>query len=196
MIKQSVLSQFPSFTAALEGQVSTMYLDIKGLITIGLGCLIDPVTLATGLPFRIKGGDVRATPAQIANEWNRLKRQPELANYHYSRAAAQCQLYLSPDAIDDLARSRIALFESQLTKYLPQFPDWPADAQFATLSMAWAMGAGFVPKFPQWEKAAEKQDWEACSRLCLMRTTGNPGLRPRNEANVRMFLNAAKHPSR
>jgi GH24 family phage-related lysozyme (muramidase) len=32
---QSVLDVFPRFTSEFEGRVSWMYLDIKGLVTIG-----------------------------------------------------------------------------------------------------------------------------------------------------------------
>ena len=46
-----VRAAFLSFTTRLEGRVPYMYLDIKGLVTIGVGNLIDPVDLALQVTF-------------------------------------------------------------------------------------------------------------------------------------------------
>jgi hypothetical protein len=34
-------------------------------------------------------------------------------------------------------------------------------------------------------------DWDAAAEHCLISTTGNAGVAPRNEANVQLFKNAA-----
>ena len=53
----SVKQGFRAFTLPLEGEIAWMYLDTLGLVTVGLGNLIDPVELALELPFVY-----RATP--------------------------------------------------------------------------------------------------------------------------------------
>src|SRR5580704_1499007 len=47
----SVRDIFPNFSKQFEGRVGWMYLDVKGLVTIGVGNLIDPLPAAVGLPF-------------------------------------------------------------------------------------------------------------------------------------------------
>ena len=189
---QSVLDVFPMFTTRLEGRVPHMYLDILGLVTIGQGCLIDPVHLAVPLPFKTKKGDAPATRQQILEEFTRIKSRQNLKTLHYNYAGKLCQLYLPGEEIDRLTQARMALFEGQLLKALPDFADWPADAQFATMSMSWAMGAGFVKKWPSWRTCALERDWNGCAKNCKIREAGNPGLVPRNQANARLFKAAAQ----
>ena len=56
-----------------------MYLDVKGLVTVGVGNLMDPVSVAQTLPFRFKNKPgisapgSPATPDQIAQEWQRSR---------------------------------------------------------------------------------------------------------------------------
>ena len=51
LVHPSVLADWGAWTAQFEGRVAWPYLDVKGLVTVGLGCLIDPVSAALPLPF-------------------------------------------------------------------------------------------------------------------------------------------------
>ena len=143
-MRPEVREQFPEFTVRFEGRVATMYADRAELITIGLGCLIDPLPLALGLPFRDSAGRV-ATRAEIQAEWLRLKAMT-LGRWHWRVQATRAGLKLRLDeaTIDNLARTRLDAAEAYLRKTLPEWDEWPAEAQLATLSMAWAAGAGFT----------------------------------------------------
>ena len=68
-----VAARFLEFTRPLEGLVEHMYVDVKGLVTIGFGNLIDPISYALALPFVRKAGRALATPAEITAEWNLIK---------------------------------------------------------------------------------------------------------------------------
>src|SRR5713226_1332348 len=78
----SVQTAFRAFSEQFEGCVPHMYLDIKGLVTVGVGNLVDPVGLAQALPFRFKNKPGIASPGapatadQIAAEWQKLKNNP------------------------------------------------------------------------------------------------------------------------
>lgn len=76
----------------LEGVVKYMYLDIKGLVTIGVGNLIDPINAALNLPFRYKNkpgvtnAGQSASRADIEAEWKLIKGKQELAQKDTVRA--------------------------------------------------------------------------------------------------------------
>jgi hypothetical protein len=176
-----------------------MYLDIKGLVTVGVGNLIDPVTAATGLPFRFKDKPGIAIPgklatrAEITAEWNSLKGDQSLAQKGHRACAPITNLELDDDAIDDLIGARLNQNEAYLKrqKAFRDLDNWPADAQLGLLSMAWAMGPGGPPKFRNFSAACEKQDFDTAAEQCKISEAGNPGVVPRNRANRSLFHNAA-----
>ena len=78
---------------------------------------------------------------------------------------------LGDDAINDLIQKRLSDNESFLKRHSPfaDFEDWPADAQLAVLSMAWAMGAGGVLGFSKFCAAcsARRRSWSRCTRRLI-----------------------------
>jgi GH24 family phage-related lysozyme (muramidase) len=193
----SVQAQFRAFNEPFEGVVPWMYLDIKGLVTVGVGNLIDPVGLATQLQFRFKPGAATpgalATEDQIAEEWNTIKGDQSLAQKGYEACAPLTSLELTDDAINALIAARLSQNESYLKRQTPflNFDTWPADAQLGLLSMAWAMGPGGPPSFPMFSAACAKMDFATAAEQCKMNEAGNPGIVPRNQANQTLFQNAA-----
>lgn len=190
-MKPSVIAIFPAFTKRLEGQVDHMYLDVLGLVTTGLGCLIDPLGLALNLPWQHRYEARPATKSEIAAEWNLVKSRQDLAKYHYNRIGKLTSLRLTAEGIQQLATARLNLYEKDLRSKLPRWDNWPADAQLATMSMAWAMGSGFTKKFTNWLNSAQHGNWNACAVECEMRSAGNAGIVPRNKANQALFRAAA-----
>jgi hypothetical protein len=194
-----VQSSFPAFSARFEGRVPYMYLDIKGLVTVGVGNLIDPVEAAQALPFCFKNKPgittpgSPATPDQIAGEWQRLKNNPSLATKGYTACEPITQLELSDDAIDSLISGRLTQNEGFLKskQWFQNFDSWPADAQLGLLSMAWAMGPAGPGGFPNFRVACQNMDFSTAAAECRMNEAGNPGLIPRNQANFTLFSNAA-----
>jgi len=176
-----------------------MYLDIKGLVTVGVGNLIDPVAEAQALPFRFKNKPgisapgSSATPDQIAAEWQTLKSNSSLATKGYTACEPLTQLELSDDAINSLISARLTQNESYLKRqeWFLGFDTWPADAQLGLLSMAWAMGPAGPVGFPNFRAACQKLDFSTAAAECKMSEAGNPGLIPRNRANFTLFSNAA-----
>ena len=195
----SVQSQFRSFNEPFEGVVPYMYVDVKQLVTVGVGNLIDPVALATALPFQFKNKPGIATPGapasqdQITAEWQKIKSDTTLAHRGHLACAPITDLELNDDAIDSLIAQRLNQNEAFLKKQ-PPFKDWdtwPADAQLAVLSMAWAMGAGGVMNFHNFCAACTKLDFNGAAAESKMSEVGNPGVIPRNRANFTLLSNAA-----
>lgn len=208
-MRKCVRDVFIPWTIPLEGArpdhvgIPWMYQDVLGLVSTGLGNLIDPISLAMHLPWKRADGSL-ASPAEIAAEWNRIKTQPPNAK---GQTAAQlghlyakqiATLHLTNDDILALIAMRLDSNEQIIRSHFPRWDEWPADAQLATHSMAWACGAGiFDPHagrafWPKLTAALHAFDYATAARECFMpqeATIG--GLRPRNKANRILYTNAA-----
>ena len=190
-MRQSVRQIFPSFSVRFEGRVSWMYLDIKGLVTIGIGNLIDSENVTAQLPFFQKGSGAPASKEAIVAEWRLLKTRQDLAAKGHRACEAITNLRLTDAAIDDLVLQRLELNETILKRTFAEWDSWPADAQLAVLSMAWAMGAGFPASWPKFTAACKARDFIAARGESQMNDVGNAGLKPRNAANALLLANAA-----
>ena len=190
-MRDSVKKSFNSFTTKFEGRVSWMYLDIKGLVTVAVGNLIDPVDAALGLPFVHKSTKVAATRDEIRAEWTMLKGKQDLAKKGHKACEAITDLRMTDQGMDDLVLAKLTSNESVLKKSFSDWDAWPADAQLGVLSMAWALGPGFPAHWTKFTAAVKAQDWTAAAANCKINETGNPGVKPRNEADVVLFTNAA-----
>ena len=199
-MRPSVQTFFRQFSVGFVGCVPYMYLDVLGLVTVGVGNLIDPVDSALKLPFKFKDKPGIATPGalasqtQIAAEWQNVKNNHSLAQKGSVAASLVTDLMLDSAAIDATIADRLGKNETFL-KTQPNFHNfdaWPADAQLALLSMAWAMGPGGFAGFPNFSAACRRLDFASAAAECKMNDQGNAGLVPRNTANKTMFSNASK----
>ncbi|GAB2816909.1 hypothetical protein GCM10022221_13470 [Actinocorallia aurea] len=196
-MRPSVQEAFLPFTTKFEGRVPIMYVDVKGLVTTGVGNLIDPVGLALELPFAHKGDGSPASAGEITAEWESLKADREsLAVQGWRACVDRTDLELSDADIDVLVQEKAAQFEQTLKSLTPEFAgfdDWPADAQLGLMSMAWALGPAFATggRWPSFRAAVAAADWTTAAAQCHMNDQGNPGLKPRNDADLHLFTNAA-----
>lgn len=183
--------RYHAFSAPLEGRVPTMYCDCLGLITTGVGNLINTFWQANQLPWLLADG-TKADMADVGDDWHKLH---DNAQYYAKRAwhvytkAMKC--HLNDEAIDALCQRQLAANEASFRKRWPDFDAFPADAQLAIHSMGWAVGAAFYQKFPNLSACIDRQDWEGCVASCKIREEGNPGVVPRNAKNCFCFHNAA-----
>lgn len=182
---------YHAFSAPMEGRVPTMYCDCLGLITTGVGNLINTPSEAEALPWKLHDGS-RADLADVRADWNKLHDGAQhYAKLKWTVYANTMRCHLEDAAIDALVRRTLAANEVTLRKRFDQWDSFPADAQLAIMSMAWAVGAGFYAKFPMLSRCIDAQDWDGCIANCKIREEGNPGVVPRNAANRFCFHNAA-----
>jgi GH24 family phage-related lysozyme (muramidase) len=189
-MNQAVLTKWHQFSEPLEGRVHSMYLDVKGLVTTGVGNLIDPVTAALPLPWKHADGRP-ASRDEIGAAWRNLKARQDLSKLHWKFAAKLNDLRLTDEDIDALVVSKLTSNARELRKAYPNFDDFPADAQLACLSMAWAVGPGFPAIFKNFSRFAVQQDWPNAKLCAKIKTENNPGIVPRNARNALCFDNAA-----
>lgn len=189
LIRPSVRRAFIPFSSPLEGVISHLYLDVLGLVTCAIGCLVDPVSLCLDLPWKRADGSP-ATRDEIAAEWATIKAAKGLATAGHKAAAKLCKLHLTADGVAQVVEKKLDATARELARRFPGFAELPADAQLGLLSMAWAMGANF--RFPKFQAAIEQRDFERAAAECTIREAGNAGVIPRNIANRQLFRNAAR----
>lgn len=195
VVRDSVRAEFVGFSVPFEGLVRWLYADVKGYLTIAIGILVDdletktPPDSALSLPL-LRSDGTPASRAEIAAEWSRVKSDPQAARLGYRWAEKITKLRLDNPGVQAVVERKLDFFDVYLAKRFAGYSDWPADAQLATLSMSWACGPAF--HFPQLEACLAAGDFVGASNTCHMNETGNPGLAPRNRANVTLFRNAAR----
>ncbi|MER6185215.1 peptidoglycan-binding domain-containing protein [Streptomyces sp. NPDC001652] len=194
----SVDAAFLPFSEPLEGRLNFMYLDVKSLVSTGVGNLLDaddpddfgsnPVPLADifTLGWFDKDSFAQAANAEISAEYTTVKFSGT-AFSSIPQKKAITRLRISNQAIDNLCKSKLASFEASLKTRVPfaGLNNWPADGQLGLFSMAWAMGPFF--SFPKFQNAAKVGDWLTMARECRMTEAGNPGVIPRNVRNALLF---------
>jgi hypothetical protein len=188
------------FTEPLEGRVPYLYVDIKGLVTCGVGNLVDPINEALKLPWKLGNGD--ALPSEIRADWEALKAEDHrrindkdpktvpLRQLHHKFAAPYTRVRLTDADINTLVISKLLANEAFMRKALYRWDEFPADAQLACCSMAWALGPGFPATFKNFAKAVNDLDWLAAKASCKIKSENNPGVVPRNRANELCLDNA------
>lgn len=189
MAIDTVRYAFPSCVVEHEGRTSWMYRDthVDGLVTCGVGNLVDPVRLAIELPWRRPSDGSLATETEVRLDWQRVKDLPRAMRAEKYKSPSG--LYLAEIDIDMLVARRFDEFMVTLSGYFPDMPLWPPDARMGIALMAWALGPHFPRRgWPKFAEACLKRDWRTAERECVM-----PKARPeRNEAHQLCFANARR----
>lgn len=199
-MQHTVYNAWEAFNTPLEGCVNWMYLDTHDppLVTTGMGNMIDPVELALPLNWAIDAVDHgysitrAATRAEIMAEWTLVKQSRGLSRAGANAAKQVTKLRLSPDAVSQLINTKLEA-NADAIKRLPSytaFEMWPADAQLAVLSMAWAMGPEKLEEFTHMSRSCAVMDFAAAATQCHM--GGEPPPERRNAANKLAFQYAAQ----
>lgn len=186
-----VEAEFIGFTEELEGAVRFMYLDVLGLVTCGYGNLINTPASAAALPWRRKDGSY-ATRAEILADWALVRSRRDLAQLGGGHFADVAQLRLDDQGVANLVHAKFLENEKALQKRYADYETWPACAQLAVHSLAWACGAAY--HFPQMDVALAGRDFDTAAREIEMTPAHNPGnnLKKRNLANEILMRNAQR----
>jgi GH24 family phage-related lysozyme (muramidase) len=169
-----------------EGDVHHLYLDNNGLVTVGVGNLVQSAADAIRLPFVDKTTGAPATPAQISHAFEAIKHQP--VGFAARAYAASTNIRLSDDSVRTLAQHRLEHeFLPGLRRLFPNFDSFPAPAQRAFVDMAYNLGIEGLGRFHQLRTAVEAGDWRAAAGECHRRTCRAE----RNDWVRQLFLDAA-----
>jgi GH24 family phage-related lysozyme (muramidase) len=193
-MRDAVRASWLDFTEPLEGGVPWLYADIRGLITIAYGNLVDPLSSALMLPLMHPGG-VRASLSEITTAWLSVKGDALAASRGHLYAKSLTSLRLTREGMSDLALAKLETNDAILRGRIDGWEELPACAQMAIHSLSWACGAMF--NFPKLLSAIAARDYDAASVHIRMNETTpegtfNAGLVARNRANAILVRNAAR----
>lgn len=200
---QIVRQQFLKFSNTLEGDVTWMYLDVKGLVTTGRGNLIDRVEKALALKWEYRGRPgSEASEPDVRAEWNHIKNDEEskaMKQGGGGRYKRITKLDVNSASLERLYNDTLLGNEATLKTvfhppYRPyaDFDDLPADAQLGLLSLAWAAGPAFSQdhRWPRFVQAIVDRDWDEAAAQSRLSETDNAPIWKRNVANSILFRNA------
>ncbi len=223
-MRQSVRDAFFDYSAKREGFTPFMYADTLNLVTTGIGNLIDAgprnstevtpqaMAPAMSIPWEHKTGGwsaknpvtdgVRASQSEIAECWAIVKHAgiQQQGGFAYANIPGN-SLSLTMDGLKQLFTAKMNANDKALAKHYTGYETWPADAQLAIMSMAWAMGAAFHPVmgFQSFKDAVDRLDFGAAKSASEFKgggraidpVSGMPDEKTRNGAHRVMFENAA-----
>ena len=169
-----------------EGVVSHMYLDVVGLVTVGVGFLLSTARSAHGLAFVRRDTGVLASDTEKAADWDAVRAQPKAKLAKSYKKFTQLDL---PDSeIDRRLEQLIADFVSTLRGRFPKFDSFPDKAQIGLLDMIYSLGPkGVFIGFPAFCAAVDAKDWKKCARECKRRNVSDS----RNADLQQLFRDAA-----
>jgi hypothetical protein len=176
-----------------EGRVPFFYLDVKNLVTIGVGSLADPWRPQIGSWELFHPDGRKATPAEVKADWDRVRARTDLSQRGGLAYASVARLRMKDAFIDRLTRETLDWKWAAMKRWCPDLDSLPYGAQLGMASMAWALGSAFNTKFPKFTKALLARDFLTCAKECDIRyaTPSGGTIKHRNAMNRQLFEEAA-----
>jgi hypothetical protein len=148
------------FLSMYEGELKQMYLDNRGLVTTGVGNLLQDSTAATNYQWEHISGNALASSDEVIAEYNNVKSddtKTKIPNWkimgggNFVKRAIELgivTLQLTSDSYNKIFTSTLNGLEGTMkgTPGYEAYETFPADAQMGILSVIWANGAGGIVK--------------------------------------------------
>lgn len=179
------LEEAVKYFRAHEGVIPHMYLDIVGLVTVGVGFLLRKPEDAVAIPFVNRKTGKAATAAEKRADWASVNAQEK------AKLAATykkfTQLDMTDAEIDKRLGTFISDFATALRRQFKDFDSYPQSVQIGLLDMVYSLGPdGFVKGYPKLCAAVVKKDWTTAANECERK-----GVSPtRNKDCKQLFLDA------
>jgi hypothetical protein len=194
----SVMKALRAMCGESEGNIPFMYLDVRALVTVGIGHLLT-LEDAKGRPFTKKADGSSVKIEEIEEEWKLVNSRKDLAAKGHKAFEEITKLQIASGEVrEQMFRNDITSKEAVIKrdKDFKDYEGWPADAQIAILSMFFAMGnVGVFDKkkgemtWKNFRAAVKAKNFDAAAAECFMK---GAGLEKRNKANAISFKNAAR----
>ena len=146
-----------------EGKIPWMYLDSKGLVTVGVGFFLKTVEAAKKLPFVNTQTAQAATAEEITTAYDTVAKMEKAHRASYYKLELGIEL---PDSeIKDLAIDKLRnTYVPAIRRFFSDFDSYPDEARRALLDLAYNGGASGTSKLSlassvrarNWNDAADK----------------------------------------
>lgn len=155
---------FPKWKAhfiTVEGNIAHMYLDGKGVVTIGIGCVI----YDTRLSMLRKVDNSLSNFNEVESEYVVIKSlQPAQSMLFYDN---KCKLYMTQAEIDKLFTNRLNTKIQEVESGIAHLDSYPELASLVIVDMAFNVGIhGLQVNFPLFTAAFKNKDWITCEKEC------------------------------
>jgi GH24 family phage-related lysozyme (muramidase) len=148
----------------VENNIPYMYKDSKNKVTAGVGFLLNNASDAKKLPFRKRSNKLKATPQEIENEFNEIKKY-SCNNCSANAYKKKTSLYLTQQDINNELNKKIRSFEKEIIVVLPDYSKYPEDAQVAIFDIVYNVGiTKFKTKWPTFLADVKKKDWKDAAK--------------------------------
>lgn len=144
-----------------EGKISHMYLDSKGLVTVGVGHLLKDLASAQKLNFK-NGNGMPASKSEIKTDYEAVKKQSKnrVAGFYKKHA----KLVLTEVDMNLLTNKHIDTFESELKRIFADFLMYPIEVRYALFDIIFNVGmTDLNTKWPNFKKAVKAKNWTKAS---------------------------------
>jgi len=145
-----------------EGYATHMYLDTKGIVTIGIGIAFFSPTDAKKLMYMNRLTSKMATAEEIEADYKKVKAaSPAYSAPYYKQFT---QLDAVPSFLMGEFEKRLAEATAGAKAFYPAFDKLPSDVQYALIDMAYNLGAGGLAEYKNLKKALEAGDYETAAK--------------------------------
>ncbi len=172
----------------IEGAIPHMYLDTDGLVTCGMGRMLATADEACAIVWQNADG-APASSCDVAAAWQTVKAAQGFRKLGARAFEGMTSVVLPDEGLAD-ALAKLDKNAVELTRWFPDFEAWPADAQLGALSLAWACGPDFAPRWPALTAALRHEDYATAATQCFFEHPIGTQV-ARQEMQRRAFLNAA-----
>lgn len=151
--------------ATFEGVTDFMYLDQKGLVTTGVGNLIDPKEKVNDFEW-LRKDDTTPTPEEVDAEWDQIQKRQADKNKGGMYFKQFATLHITPSNLEKVFTKKATDFVGwlQRNENFKEIDDFPWDAQLGIMMWIWATGSGKPEWYQEFKAACKKQDWEEAAK--------------------------------
>ena len=145
-----------------EGKVNHMYLDSKGLVTVGVGHLLKDLASAQKLNFK-KSNNMPASKNEIQVDFDAVKKQSKnrIASFYKKHVV----LKLSDADMNTLTNKHIDSFEGELKRMFSDFSTYPNEVKLALFDIIFNVGmTDLNNKWPRFKTAIKAKDWTTAAK--------------------------------
>lgn len=165
-----------------EGRVNHAYLCTRGLVTIGVGCMLPRAVSLAPLPLMWTDGTITrpATTGEKVAEWERVHAmRPGLRHPKYIADPPAPRLYLEDADISRLTFQRLRRdFLPKLAQMCPGFAGFPPGPQAVLIDLAWNLGIGGLAKWTKLLQACNEGQFDVAAGECSVKAATPESAQP------------------